>query len=924
MVTNTYKPGQQTDLREWGGGWRPKNPIPFGSPEPAEKYSPDQLRDDHGRWTDGGGVPGDAERLSDAAIAERKGAFAASHGAEVAAETDRLAADWYTMRPTSHVDDYIKGTLPEGSEKAAWAAVEADTQARLASEVSGDRVDLYRGIPGAEVVTAVASARASGAEYVVIPIHDSQGKIHEAVSATGQHELAARYAASRWERHGGDPSQAHTGIVMHLSVAKSDVVFSTAHSAFTNPYTRNWNEYVVRTGGSASLRLPMSQVEIVGVVGKRLGSDAPGAEVLLPVALPVRMHPAEATPEPEGVEKYSPDQPRDERGRWTDSFSSGDPAAEQAARDISQSLADDASMTFAQPPGAPIPIVNPVGAAFVSPSVTDKTFAEAQKAMEQSERQQLFEQASQDIDQRLGLEGAHESAVGAWTDGAENSTVLTTQGADYEAMRLSAAMKGSLADQKAVLVFQSEIGGPHTMWVGEARGSLGDIHSALLASGVDNHTLTPIPGGARIYVADLDNHLASSLSTYHMASGVSFDRYSGHGEFIGATHYEGTSDAEQRAEGRSAYEAVISSSRFAGPSGSTARAIWAGVRDRWSAPLRAAKAVFGRLLNKRAFGRALSAERPRIDAIRKRLAATVAHVLHVAGISVATQVRERLQARGLAKANDFIFTPEELDRLKFQGVDPELIEEAKKTGKIPPELWAALSDLIADDYADAVELATLDVAIAEAEKALKEVYEETGKEAVSAPPVVAQIGPDTAEELTNKVNIDAVDFAAHRAAELVGKRVLPDGSVVDNPDAKWAIDQGTRDRLRLVIAAGLASNDGLDAITQRIEQDFAFSPERADLIARTEISRANEQAKLDGWRDIASHGVRVRKSWLTVGDDRVDEDICGPNEDEGPIDLDEDFQSGDDAPPGHPNCRCVLILELDEGTDEGGDDDVEG
>src|SRR5208282_2235305 len=47
------------------------------------------------------------------------------------------------------------------------------------------------------------------------------------------------------------------------------------------------------------------------------------------------------------------------------------------------------------------------------------------------------------------------------------------------------------------------------------------------------------------------------------------------------------------------------------------------------------------------------------------------------------------------------------------------------------------------------------------------------------------------------------------------------------------------------------------------------------------------------------------KRWVTVGDDAVEE-ICLANEDQGVIDLDEDFDSGDDAPPAHPNCRCWL------------------
>jgi hypothetical protein len=47
------------------------------------------------------------------------------------------------------------------------------------------------------------------------------------------------------------------------------------------------------------------------------------------------------------------------------------------------------------------------------------------------------------------------------------------------------------------------------------------------------------------------------------------------------------------------------------------------------------------------------------------------------------------------------------------------------------------------------------------------------------------------------------------------------------------------------------------------------------------------------------------KEWLTALDDRVCR-ICSGNEGDGPIALGAYFSSGDDAPPGHPNCRCAI------------------
>lgn len=261
-------------------------------------------RSNHGRWT-GDSVTGsladtsgDTSRLGDKAVKDRHAEFVAKYGQATAQEAARLATDWYTMSPRSHLDAFLNGTLADGAEKTAWAAVQQDTQTRLASEVKGDVIDLYRGIPGVEAAQAVEAAKASGASIAVIPIHDSHNVTHEAVCATGMHDLAENYAAHRWMRHGGDPTESHVGIILHMKVPKSEVVFSTAHSAFTNPYTPGWNEYVVRTGGGSTIRLPLKDIEIIGRAGNKQTefSDSSTKDTVLPLTLEVRLHPAEAVP----------------------------------------------------------------------------------------------------------------------------------------------------------------------------------------------------------------------------------------------------------------------------------------------------------------------------------------------------------------------------------------------------------------------------------------------------------------------------------------------------------------------------------------------------------------------------------------------------------------------------------------------------
>lgn len=176
----------------------------------------------------------------------------------------------------------------------------------------------------------------------------------------------------------------------------------------------------------------------------------------------------------------------------------------------------------------------------------------------------------------------------------------------------------------------------------------------------------------------------------------------------------------------------------------------------------------------------------------------------------------------------------------------------------------------------------------------------------SAKRTYARIGVDTTSDLMNQVNEDAVGAARARAAEMVGMRWSDDGTLVPSRNAENTITETTRDMIRTIIADGLADNIGTDAIADNIEASTAFSPERADLIAHTEVGNINSQASLDSAQTAAAAGVKLLKGWLTAGDDKV-EDICLGNEAAGFIALDDDFPSGDAAPLAHLRCRCSLI-----------------
>lgn len=110
------------------------------------------------------------------------------------------------------------------------------------------------------------------------------------------------------------------------------------------------------------------------------------------------------------------------------------------------------------------------------------------------------------------------------------------------------------------------------------------------------------------------------------------------------------------------------------------------------------------------------------------------------------------------------------------------------------------------------------------------------------------------------------------------------------------------DELASVLADGLERGEAPQTIARAI-RGISDDPHWALTVAWTETNRAQSTAALDNYR---ARGVEG-KEWFTAHDQRVCPEICKPNEDQGVIPLDELFQSGDPAPPGHPRCRCAPL-----------------
>lgn len=167
----------------------------------------------------------------------------------------------------------------------------------------------------------------------------------------------------------------------------------------------------------------------------------------------------------------------------------------------------------------------------------------------------------------------------------------------------------------------------------------------------------------------------------------------------------------------------------------------------------------------------------------------------------------------------------------------------------------------------------------------------------------------TDSDLLATVNSVARDWALQRGAELVGMRRLDDGTLIPNPDPKWAISTTTRDDLQRIIAHLFEQDSPTESqIYSYIQGAGIFSDSRITMISRTEIARAQSFGNMEAWKQ---SGKVKTVDWL-IGSDHDHDDECDENADASPFDI-------DDVPdhPAHPNCECILAInEIDVGEDD--------
>jgi hypothetical protein len=233
----------------------------------------------------------------------------------------------------------------------------------------------------------------------------------------------------------------------------------------------------------------------------------------------------------------------------------------------------------------------------------------------------------------------------------------------------------------------------------------------------------------------------------------------------------------------------------------------------------------------------------------------------------------------------------------------------KKIAKFLDREGRAIAKDIARQYGELTKAAGDDVVIkidwsglvGDVQSNLDSIFQAGGRRAF------ADVGGDGPFDQLNEL---AQAYAQKRAAAMVGMKWKGD-ELVPNPNAKFAITETTRDDLRSLVDRAFEEGLTPKELQQRIEDLGAFSESRAEMIARTELAKAQSEGSLLGWKE---SGVVSGKRWL-LSNEHGPADECDDNADVGVIDIDESFPSGDDTAPAHPHCYCDVVAEIDEQLD---------
>lgn len=154
-----------------------------------------------------------------------------------------------------------------------------------------------------------------------------------------------------------------------------------------------------------------------------------------------------------------------------------------------------------------------------------------------------------------------------------------------------------------------------------------------------------------------------------------------------------------------------------------------------------------------------------------------------------------------------------------------------------------------------------------------------------------------AQELVGVTGSETFDFMNYRDPNAVLWAEKHAAELLTRDGAGGELADATRNMIRRTLVKAVAGGLTDTQIAALLEQDYAFSRDRAELIARTEVQNAAGSGAYEGAQRV---GMKVKK-WLTSNNDNACP-LCLANEAAGWIAIDKAFPAGAEAPLQHPRC----------------------
>lgn len=174
---------------------------------------------------------------------------------------------------------------------------------------------------------------------------------------------------------------------------------------------------------------------------------------------------------------------------------------------------------------------------------------------------------------------------------------------------------------------------------------------------------------------------------------------------------------------------------------------------------------------------------------------------------------------------------------------------------------------------------------------IKEISDNAVKE-------IFEIGWEKSEKQLNRnleINIEAIQFLRdHTFSNIKG------------------MTEEIANNLKQELERGFINAESIPKLKNRVKKVFEVGENRAEMIARTETNRAENQGQLQAMK---KSGVEMTKTWLATIDKRTSA-ICKRLDDQT-VKLNEKFKDPltkeeFDAPPAHVDCRSTVVFNIEE------------